>query len=99
MPHPTVKPWDYVFEKRKPYWIIVTLTDGKKIAGRYDTSSFASSSPALEQLYLEESWTMNDEGGFEKKRTETAGIMILAPNIETIEFFQITYEDNHDEQE
>lgn len=99
MPHPTEKPWDYVFGQLKPYWVIVTLTDGKKIAGKYCTSSFASSSPAPEQLYLEEAWTMNDEGGFERKRTQTAGIMILSPDIATIEFFEITYGDNHDRQE
>ncbi len=99
MPHPTARTWDYVFGQGKPYWIIVTLTDGKQIAGRYDTSSFASSSPAPEQLYLEEAWTINDDGGFERKRTKTAGIMILAPDIATIEFFQITYGDNLDEEE
>jgi hypothetical protein len=99
LPHPTAKPWDYVFGQCKPYWVIVTLKDGKQIAGRYDTSSFASSSPAPEQLYLEETWTMNNEGGFEKKRIETAGIMILASDIVTIELFQMTYGNNHDEQE
>lgn len=36
LPHPTAKPWDYVFGQRRPYWIIVTLKDGKQIAGKYD---------------------------------------------------------------
>jgi Family of unknown function (DUF6338) len=46
LPHPTTKPWDYVFGQRKPYWVLVTLKDGKQVAGRYDTSSFASIAPA-----------------------------------------------------
>src|SRR5437879_282533 len=50
--HPIRKPWDYVFGKRDPYWVIVHLRDGRRIGGRYDTESFASSSPAEEQLYL-----------------------------------------------
>jgi hypothetical protein len=91
MPHPTGKPWDYVFGQRKPYWILVTLKDGKQIAGRFDSSSFASSAPAPEQLYLEEAWVLNAEGGFERKRTDTAGIMILATEVVTIELFNITY--------
>ena len=99
MPHPTAKPWDYVFGQRKPYWIVVTLKDGKQIAGRYDASSFASSAPAPEQLYLEEAWVLNDEGGFERKRADTAGIMILAPDIVTIELFNMTYGGNHVGQE
>jgi Family of unknown function (DUF6338) len=95
LPHPTAKPWDYVFGQQKPYWMLVTLKDGKKIAGRYDTSSFASSAPAPEQLYLEETWVLNGDDGFERRRTDTAGILILAPDVVTIELFHVTYGDNH----
>jgi len=90
MPHPTAKPWDYVFAQRKPYWIIVTLKDGKQFGGRYDSSSFASSTPEPEQLYLEEAWVLNSDGGFERRRSETAGILILSSEILTLEFFNIT---------
>lgn len=90
IPHPTAKPWDYVFAQRKPYWIIVTLKDGKQIAGRYDSASFASSAPAPEQLYLEEAWVLNNDGGFERPRSETAGILVLSSEIMTIEFFNVT---------
>jgi hypothetical protein len=37
LPHPTEKPWDYVFQQRKQFWIIVTLKDGNKIGGKYST--------------------------------------------------------------
>lgn len=90
MPHPTGKPWDYVFSQRKPYWVIVTLKGGKQIAGRYDSRSFASSSPAVEQLYLQETWVLNPKGGFERVRVDSAGIMVLASEIVTVEFFNIT---------
>lgn len=90
MPHPTAKPWDYVFAQRKPYWIIVTLKDGKQFAGRFDSKSFASSAPAVEQLYLEETWNLNIDGGFERPRNETAGILILSAEILTVEFFNLT---------
>ncbi len=96
MPHPTGKPWDYVFSQRKPYWVIVTLKDGKQIAGLYDSSSFASSAPAPEQLYLEEAWVVNNDGGFERKRNDTAGIIILTPEIISIELFTIEQGGNHD---
>lgn len=90
MPHPTAKPWDYIFAQRKPYWIIVTLKDGKQFAGRYDSTSFASSAPAPEQLYLEATWVLNSDGGFERPRSETAGILILSSDIMTVEFFNVT---------
>jgi len=91
LPHPTSKPWDYVFGQRREYWIVVTLKDGTRIAGKYGSSSFASSAPSTEQLYLEETWVLNDDDGFERPRTDTAGIIILASDVNTVELFNITY--------
>lgn len=99
MPHPTAKPWDYVFAQRKPYWVIVTLKDGKQFAGRYDAASFASSAPAPEQLYLEETWVLNNDGSFERQRNETAGIIILSSEIITVEFFNVTIGDDNGRRE
>jgi hypothetical protein len=86
-PHPTSKPWDFVFSQRQWYWVIVTLKDGSKIAGKYAGKSFSSSNPAKEQLYLEEAWELNDDGGFERSRNNTAGVIILADEVSTVELF------------
>ena len=86
-PHPIQKPWDYVFGKRIPYWVIVTLKDGTKIAGSYDSNSFSSNAPAEEQLYLEEAWVLNEDGGFERPRESTEGIIILSSEMVSIELF------------
>ncbi|HEY2344321.1 MAG TPA: DUF6338 family protein [Xanthomonadaceae bacterium] len=85
-PHPTGKPWDFIFQQRKAYWIKVTLTDGTIIAGRYAEKSFASSAPAEEQIYLEETWILGKEGEFERKINQTAGVLILTKNISHVEF-------------
>ncbi len=90
MPHPIGKPWDYVFGLRRLNWVIVTLKDGTKIGGNYDSQSFSSSSPAIEQLYLEECWVINEDGGFERRREDSDGILILSNEIVTIEFFKKT---------
>lgn len=84
-PHPTAKPWDYVFAQRKSYWVKVALKDGSIIAGRYSDNSFASSAPAPEQIYLEETWILNDKGGFERAKNNTAGVIILSSEISHIE--------------
>ena len=62
--HPIRKPWDYVFGKREPFWIIVHLQNGQKIGGRFGIGSFASSDPAHEQIYLEEVWVLDERGRF-----------------------------------
>lgn len=99
LPHPIGKPWDYVFGKRKPYWVIVTLKGQKKIAGRYDSESFTSSYPFPEQIYLQEAWEMNADGGFERPRHDSAGIMVLATEIESVELFNLKYGGNNVGQE
>jgi len=38
--HPIQKPWDYVFSKKKSFWVIVHLKDGRRIGGRFGTNSF-----------------------------------------------------------
>jgi len=90
LPHPTQKAWDYVFEQRNPYWIIITLKDGKKIGGRYDSLSFASSSPAIEQIYLEESWVIDDDG-FNRAKVNTSGVLVMTSDIMMLEFFNLSY--------
>ncbi|MBU9818172.1 hypothetical protein J1781_25425 [Rahnella sp. C60] len=89
LPHPTGRAWDYYFGLRKPCWIIVTLSNGKKIGGKYSGLSFSSSAPEPEQIYLEENWVINDDGGLERVRLDTGGILILSKDIESIEFFEL----------
>ena len=88
LPHPTLKPWDFVFEQNIPWFIIVTLEDGRKIAGKYSFKSFASSAPALDQLFLEEEWVLNEDGGFERPAHQTGGILITGSKFTTIEFYK-----------
>lgn len=94
VPHPTQKPWDYVFAQRRTYWVIVTLKNGEKIAGMYGPNSFASSAPSEEQIYLEEQWILNEEGGFERQAEQTSGIIILSSEIRSVEFMHSGGQDN-----
>ena len=86
--HPIQKPWDYVFGKKRPYWLIVHLKDGRKIGGKFDYKSFASSNPAEEQIYLEELWKLDNDGKFLEPVERTKGIIILSAEILSIEFFE-----------
>lgn len=87
LPHPVGKPWDYVFSQRKPYWVVVTLKNQKQIGGLYSSKSFASSAPADEQIYLEKTWIINNDGGFDREREDSAGVIIMASDIVAVELF------------
>lgn len=84
-PHPVLKPWDYVFQQRKPYWVVATLKNGQKIAGRYSSQSFASSAPADEQLYLECTHLMEEDGSIGRAVNDSAGILIMSSEIAYVE--------------
>ncbi|VXC94792.1 conserved membrane hypothetical protein [Pseudomonas sp. 8Z] len=84
-PHPVAKPWDFVFQQRKQYWVIVYLKSGEQIGGKFSTKSFASSAPADEQIYLEEVWLV-ENGVLQRAVKESAGVLIGASEISHIEF-------------
>ena len=88
IPHPVQKPWDWVFSKRKSYWVKVTMKDGEVVGGLYAEDSFTSSAPAEEQIYLQESWKINEKKGFEEAKTRTQGIIVLASEIKYLELTQ-----------
>ena len=88
LPHPIAKPWDYIFSQRKSFWVKVTLKNGNVIGGKYSEKSFASSTPSKEQIYLEETWIINDKGGFERKKERSNGIIVMSDEISHIELVE-----------
>lgn len=79
------RPWDFVFREESSYWVIVHLKDGNKIGGIYGKDSFASGYPHEEQIYLEELWELDKNGGFVKPLDKSKGMIILKDEIFAIE--------------
>lgn len=92
--HPVEKPWDYVFSKGTSYWIKVFKKDGTVIGGLYSGSSFASSSPAQEQIYIETKWILDEDNNFVRPVVNSAGVIVLSGEISHIELKHIVEEDN-----
>lgn len=86
LPHPVDRAWDYVFGKREPFYLIITLNSGKRIGATYGHSSFASSYPADPEIYVEEAWDIDDAEGFVRRHVKTRGLLISGSSIESIEF-------------
>lgn len=84
-PHPTQKPWDFVFAQNKCYWVKVTMKDGTMLGGKFADKSFASSAPAEEQIYLEETWVLDEDGAFERAKNRSEGVIILSSEISHVE--------------
>lgn len=86
--HPDNSPWDFVFKTRTACWVIITLNDSTKIYGKYGSGSFVSSYPHEPQIYLDECWHPNEEGGFGKKHKASAGIIVLSKDIRSVELLE-----------
>ncbi|MGB9369059.1 MAG: DUF6338 family protein [Xanthobacteraceae bacterium] len=78
--------WDWRFSRIPAggIFVMVTLADGKKVAGLL---CFASSDSAERDLYLEEEWDVADDGKW-TKRPEKVGILISAKEIRYVELWE-----------
>jgi hypothetical protein len=69
--------------------VIIHLKDQRRIGGLYRGKSFASHSPAPPEIYLEEVWMLDENGGFTDSRVDsTAGVLIMGTEILALEFFR-----------
>ncbi len=85
--HPTKSAWDSFFSNKESYYVIVNLKNGRKIAGKYGLNSYSSVFPHSNEIYLEEEWELNKNGGFKKIVKQSSGILITENEISTIEFY------------
>lgn len=79
--------WDYKFKNIKSEWVLLTLSDGKNIAGYIGENSFMSSNIEERDLYIDEVYDLNSDGEWQR-RNRTDGVWIKADEIKSIEFFK-----------
>lgn len=79
--------WDFRFSRLpENSFILVTLKDGRSVAGRMAEGSFAASAKDGRDLYIRELWEAREDG--EWVRLEPArGLLICGEDIRYIEFF------------
>jgi len=86
------KPWDDFFFKSQKrghkYRVIVHLKDGKRVVGKYGKRSYASTGRVPEELYLEELFEVQEDGGL-KKIGGTKGALFVQGSIEMLELFAV----------
>ncbi|MFN3775269.1 DUF6338 family protein [Sphingomonas parapaucimobilis] len=79
--------WDYAFSKlSRGTFVWVKLNSGTEYAGKMGRSSFASSSTAERDLYLEEVWTIEDNGPWKRKEPKR-GVLLCGKDIQRVEIF------------
>ncbi|NQW03684.1 MAG: hypothetical protein HQ485_06615 [Acidobacteria bacterium] len=94
--HPMPMAWDYYFGQGVPCWVLFRLKNGKSIGGFFGAKSFASSYPHGRDIYIEQSWVVDDTGHFVRAVPDSAGALVSFDECELIEFFQTLPESRED---
>lgn len=77
--------WDWTFSRQNPCYVLVTLQDGKQVAGYFGFKSMASSDPERRDLFLEAVYTVPQDGAWQPVEG-SGGIYIESGRIAYIEF-------------
>ena len=90
---PVEKPWDKVFERivkeQLSLAAVITLRDGRRVAGRLVEPAYVSTYPAPEQILLGEMWRIDQTAGtFVERMRGSWGMLIDKADCETIEFIR-----------
>lgn len=59
---PAPRAWDDLFSNRPTVYIRIRTTDGTVVAGLFANNSYAAGYPDSTDLYLEEAWSVEDDG-------------------------------------
>ncbi len=80
--------WDWAFADRGTRFVRVHLADGGMIAGWWGDRSQATRHPLPPALFIEQEWTVTDDGTIKDPVPDSAGIWIDNSMIRVVEFIQ-----------
>lgn len=83
--HPIPSAWDWKMSKIEPCYIMITLDDGTKWAGKYGVKSNASTDRNERDIYIEQVYDLDDD---DKWTARKSGVWINRQFIKSIEFWQ-----------
>ena len=82
--HAVPTAWDWKFGRLGETYVLITLKDGTRFAGFFDSNSFVSSNANERDLYIR--WIYDIEDEDEWVPVDGDGILIAADEIQTVEF-------------
>lgn len=85
LPYPTA--WDFLFDTRRPGFVLATLNDGTLVGGYYGPRSYATSFPNDGDIYLEVAVEVTEEGKFGDLIEGSRGILLRKDQYRLLEFF------------
>lgn len=79
-------PWDHAFSRLGEGWVRVRFPDGRWLGGWYGALSSASSCRSLRELFVEEAWVLDADGGFTGRIHASGGTVIHCADAIAVDF-------------
>src|SRR5205807_117133 len=77
--------WNHFFHRRRPCFMLFHLKNGNLIGGYYGMGSYVATFPHAPEVYVSQTWKMND-GHFVEPIENTLGMVIRFADCDLIEF-------------
>ncbi len=89
--------WDWKFGGMTDQWVLVTLKDGTRFAGFCGSESFMSSDPTERDIYIQWIYDIDNQNNWTPR--DENGVLIVAGEVRTIEFWPYNPQENANDQE
>jgi len=91
---PASSPWDFFFEKREECFVLAKLKNGEVIGGYFGGCSCAGSYPNQDEIFIQYSYEIDENGFFGQAKKGTKGILIAKGEYTYLEFFKLGGDEN-----
>lgn len=83
---PTPTAWDYASSRIGPGYVRVLTKDGIWVGGYAGPQSFFTSYPESREIYVEQAWSLDDDGEFQAPIEGSAGQWIRCDDVSIVQF-------------
>ncbi len=81
--------WDYFFAQKEDCLVVATLKNGEKVGGYFGGKSHASAFPNNDQLYIQWTYLIDEDGNMGDVIEQTKGVLINKDEYSYLEFYEI----------
>ncbi len=88
--HSVASAWNEAFSREgnmEEMMIRATLKDGRVVGGYFKVGSLAGYSEHIQDLFVAERWSLDEQGWFEKRAESTEGVWLAQGEIASVEFY------------
>lgn len=80
--------WDHFFRRQQGCWIVVHLRDGRRLGGKFGRNSYASAYPNPGHLYIEQLWSLDEDGRFVHELPRSMGVVLRPEDYYVVELYE-----------